>query len=472
MENTPNTQALTTPQAIDVEQAVLGAMILDKNAISDTLELLSGEVFYKDAHRAIFNTIRGLFSKNEGIDVLTISDALKTAKKLKEVGGDFYLIELTQKVMSSAHIEFHCRILLQKYMQREVVKNANKTIVEAYQDDVDVFSLLDTAYNHLNKVSEISIKPQESLLTEIIDQVVERGVKIYKKEIKPGIETPIKKLTNQAGGWRNGELIIMAARPGMGKTSFALLCVLKAAKEKIPAAFFSLEMNKNTLASRILSMECLIDLNKFMVDGLNPENQNKIREKRKEINELPLFIDDTAGLSIEQFQVKAKRLKNKNNVQLIIVDYLQLMSAKAGNREQEISKISRGLKKVALDLNIPIIALSQLSRAVETRGGNKRPQLSDLRESGAIEQDADIVTFFYRPEYYGITEWDDYNNTPTDNQAEYIVAKNRNGGLVRNIMNFQGRYTLFSDIEEENNNWPNNSITPGSPDEAFEHNPF
>ena len=472
MENTPNIRGKIPPQAIDVEQAVLGAMILDKNAISDTLELLSGEVFYKDAHRTIFNTIRGLFSKNEGIDVLTISDALKTAKKLKEVGGDFYLIELTQKVMSCAHIEFHCRILLQTYMHREVVKNANKTIVEAYQDDVDVFSLLDTAYNHLNKVSEISIKPQESLLTEIIDQVVERGVKIYKKEIKPGIETPIKKLTNQAGGWRNGELIIMAARPGMGKTSFALLCVLKAAKEKIPAAFFSLEMNKNTLASRILSMECLIDLNKFMVDGLNPENQNKIREKRKEINELPLFIDDTAGLSIEQFQVKAKRLKNKNNVQLIIVDYLQLMSAKAGNREQEISKISRGLKKVALDLNIPIIALSQLSRAVETRGGNKRPQLSDLRESGAIEQDADIVTFFYRPEYYGITEWDDYNNTPTDNQAEYIVAKNRNGGLVRNIMNFQGRYTLFSDIEEENNNWPNNSITPGSPDEAFEHNPF
>ncbi|MDB0600298.1 replicative DNA helicase [Tenacibaculum maritimum] len=459
------------PQAIDLEEAVLGAMLIDKNGLIDSLEILTSEVFYKNEHKVIFSAIKEVYINSEAVDLLTVSNALKKANKLENAGGDFYLIGLTQKVASSAHIDFHSRIILQKYIQRELIKSASSIVQNSYREDVDVFNLLDTAYNHLNEVGELSIKPQESSLNEIIDSVVERGVKIYNGEIKPGVSTPIRRLTKRTGGWRDGELIIMAARPGMGKTSFALLCALNPAKEKIPTAFFSLEMNKATLTSRILSMEYLIDNNKFMVHGLSIEDQSRIYEGRKSINDIPLFIDDTAGLSIEQFQIKAKRLKSKHNIKMIVVDYLQLMTSKAGSREQEISKISRGLKKTALDLGIPIIALSQLSRAVETRGGNKRPQLSDLRESGAIEQDADMVMFFYRPEYYGLLQWDEdeYNFESTENQAEYIVAKNRNGGLVKNRMKFEGKYTLFSDLESDYD-FQEENLPSVSPSDAFEFN--
>ena len=442
------------PQALDLEEAVLAAMLIDKNGLTECLDILNAEVFYKNKHKVLFSTIKEVYTNSDAVDLLTVSSALKKANKLESIGGDFFLIGLTQKVSSSAHVEHHARIILQKYIQRELIRNASSIVKNSYRDDADVFDILDMAYNHLNQVGELSMSSQESSLKDVIDSVVERGVKIYNGEIKAGIVTPIRKLTDRTGGWRDGELIIMAARPGMGKTSFALCCALKSAKEKIPTAFFSLEMNKATLTSKILSMEFKVDNKKFMIDGLDIHDQSRIDEGRRTINQIPLFLDDTAGLSIEKFQIKAKRLKSKHGIKLIVVDYMQLMTATGtkGNREQEISKISRGLKKTALDLNIPIIALSQLSRAVETRP-NKRPQLSDLRESGAIEQDADIVTFLYRPEYYGISEWDeqDYNFESTENECEYIVAKNRNGGLIRNRMKFEGRYTLFSDLENQYN---------------------
>lgn len=439
------------PQAIELEQSVLGALLIDSRSALEVIDVLFPEAFYKSNHKNIYKSIAYLFRNNEPIDILTVCEQLKKQKKLDESGGEFYIIELTQYVSSSAHIEFHSRIILQKYIQRKLIETSSRIIENCYADDADVFDLLDHSYNSLNNITESTVKQQETPFRVIINSVIERGVKIYNKEIKPGIATPIERLTRKAGGWRNSELIILAARPGMGKTSFALTTALCAGKAGMPVAFFSLEMSKEQLTSRIISMEAKIDNQKFVVHGLNKDDESKSQQIKRQFKTLPFFIDDTASLSIEQFQVKAKVLKSKHDIKLIIVDYLQLMTAnksqKGGNREQEISKISRGLKKVAKELDVPIIALSQLSRAVETRGGNKRPLLSDLRESGAIEQDADIVTFLYRPEYYGIDTWDDYSNESTSGEAEYIVSKNRNGALVRNRMKFEAKYTLFSDLE-------------------------
>lgn len=445
------TEAKLPPQALKLEEAVLGGLLIDNKAMDEVGDILLAEMFYKKEHKLIYTAIMKLNSQSIPIDILTVSTELKKQGNLKDAGGDFYIISLTQSVSSSAHSEFHARIIIQKYIQRKLIENSNETINTAYKDTVDVFELLDKAYTGLNIISEKSIKTQNVLLKELIDIQINRGVKIYKGLIKAGLSTPIQKLTQKTGGWRNSELIIIAARPGMGKTAFAVLCALHTAKQKIPVVIFSLEMSKEKLTDRILSMEAKIPSDKFNIEGLNEADMKLITPVQSRLKQLPLHIDDDANLTITQFQVKAKRLVNKFGIQLIIVDYLQLMSSsgKGTNREQEISKISRGLKITAKELNIPIIALSQLSRAVETRGGSKRPLLSDLRESGAIEQDADIVGFLYRPEYYNITEWDEYYNEPTENQAEYIIAKNRNGGLVRNRMKFEGKFTLFSDLEDE-----------------------
>lgn len=440
------------PQAVDIEVAVLGALLIDVRGITEMADFLSPEMFYKEAHQIIFETIMEMYFENEGIDFITVSQRLKKKEKIDKIGGDYYLIELTKSVATSAHIEYHARIILQKYIQRSLIKNSSAIIENCYSDSSDVLEVLDHAYNHLNEVAEKSIQQQETPFPSIIRSQIEKGYKLYIGEIKAGIPTPIQQLTHKSGGWRDKELIIMAARPGMGKTSFALKAGIIAAEEGYPTAFFSLEMSKEQLTNRILSMEAKIDNGKFNISGLSEEDVTCAEAFEKKLSKIPFYIDDTAALTIEQFQIKAKRLRSKYGIRIIIVDYLQLMhsTAKKGNREQEISAISRGLKKVSMDLGIPVIALSQLSRAVETRGGNKRPMLSDLRESGAIEQDADMVMFFYRPEYYSIEEWDDYDNSPTAGQAEYIVAKNRNGGLVRNRMRFDAKYTLFSDLDQHN----------------------
>ena len=436
------------PQAIDIEEAVIGAMLIDSKSIIEIVDLLNGDMFYKEAHRLIFKAMKDLYLNSQPIDLLTVSNHLKSKKELEIVGGDYALILLTQKVASTAHIESHALIVMQKYVQRELISNSSLIIEKSYSDEADTLNILDAAYNNLNGISEILVSKKEILFSEIIDKQIEKGIKIYRKEIKPGLPTPIERLTEVSGGWRNSELIILAARPGMGKTAFVLSCALEVAKQNNSVAFFSLEMSKEKLTDRVLSMEGKIDGAKFNIHGLNDSDVEVLKPIKRDLQSIPLIIDDTATLTIEQFQIKAKRLKAKNNIKLIIIDYLQLMLGSGKNREQEISKISRGLKIVAKELNIPIIALSQLSRAVEQRGGNKRPLLSDLRESGAIEQDADIVMFIYRPEYYGMTEWDDYDRSPTENEAEYIVSKNRNGGLIRNRMKFEGRFTLFSDIED------------------------
>lgn len=439
------------PQAAELEEVVLGALMIDTKGLYEVMEMLFKEAFYIGAHQHIFECVHNLFKNNQPVDLLTVSSELKRTGKLESIGGDYYLIKLTQKVASSAHIEYHSRIILQKYIQRNLIRVSNESIESAYKDDSDVFDLLDNAYNALNAISESALKKSDTSFIDVVNKQIEKGRQIYKGEIKPGIDTPIKKLTLQTGGFRDNELIILAARPGMGKTSFALTIAIFASEGKVPIGFFSLEMSKEKLVDRILSMKGKIPGEKFTIHGLSDFDEKALEPVRKNFENLPFHIDDSSSLTIDEFQVKAKIWKRKHGIGLIVVDYLQLMSAggnqKGGNREQEISKISRGLKKVAMDLQIPVIALSQLSRDVEKRGGNKRPQLSDLRESGAIEQDADMVMFLYRPEYYGIDTWDDYNGVPSERQCEFIVAKNRNGGTVRSRMKFDPEYTLFSDLE-------------------------
>jgi replicative DNA helicase len=459
------------PQAVDLEEAVLGAMMVDKKGMNEALEILNEDSFYDQKHQIIFKNIQELFSNRKVVDLLTLSEKLKSNKELDFVGGDIALIKLTQKVASSAHIEFHSRIIVQKSIQRNLIRSSSEIIESCYDDGADVFNLLELSYSKLNEIAKVTTRKKEQKVGDVLPKVLDKARKISSGEIKAGIPTPFTKLTEYDGGWRNDELIIIAARPGMGKTSMALLTALEPAKLGIPTAFFSLEMSAETLVSRVASMEFKIYNDKFNKKGINQFDEELITDS---LDNIPMFIDDTSSITIEEFQIKANRLKSEHDIKLIVIDYIQLMEVadkKGKNREQEVSKISRGLKSVALELNIPIIALSQLSRAVETRGGSKRPLLSDLRESGAIEQDADIVSFIYRPEYYGITEWDDNEHTPCQGQAEFITSKNRNGGLSSMRFKFDAKFTLFSDLEKPQEFDTNNYLPTAEPADAFEIEP-
>ncbi|WP_282017750.1 replicative DNA helicase [Salegentibacter mishustinae] len=437
------------PRAVDLEEAIIGAILIDENCLLKIADILKPGMFYTKKFQHLFGLLLDMYSSGIQIDILTVSNKLKQLEGDSEEKTTQELINLTNKIFSGAHIETHAHIIIQKYIQRELIKNSQSLMSKCYEDKHDVFDLLNESYNLLNTVSEESIRKREVNFNDLVGNQIRRGVDIFNNKIKSGLSTPIRKLSQKTGGWRNGELIILAARPGMGKTAFALSIALTTAKNQIGVAFFSLEMSKEQLTNRILSMLGKIDNQKFNISGLDPADEKKMNSLKKDLKNLPLVIDDSASLTIEELQIKAKRNRANHNIGLIVVDYLQLMTGKAQSREQEISKISRGLKMIAKDLDIPVIALSQLSRAVESRGGSKRPMLSDLRESGAIEQDADAVIFLYRPEYYNIDFWgDEYQNAMTRDEAEYIVAKNRNGGLIRGRMAFEGKYTLFSNLEE------------------------
>lgn len=437
------------PQAVDLEELVIGALMISKRAFDKIEDFIRANHFYKEKHKIIFEAIQNLHIRNEAIDIATVSEELKRMQRWLDIGGIAALVELTLKVSSDGHIEYHARIILQKYIQRHIIANASALIENAYDDSCDSLELLDKAYEHLNETSEALVTNQEISIDDLTSEILLDGGKLFRKEITPGIPTPIRKLTEKMGGWRRTELIILAARPGMGKTAFALKCGWYAALNKIPVAFFSLEMSAKQLMQRIWSMECQIEGDKFHKDGLTPEDQNKIRVRKSEIGNVPFYIDDEPALSIQRLRIKAKRLKKEKGIEMIIVDYLQLMRGTSKFKEQEIAQISSGLKSLAKELNIPVIALAQLSRAVEARQGHKRPLLSDLRESGSIEQDADVVQFLYRPEYYKLKTWDSYDGESCDGQAEYIVAKNRNGALTRNRMNFTGRFTAFTDLDDQ-----------------------
>jgi replicative DNA helicase len=447
------------PQVLEMEEAVLGAMMIDKKGVDDVIDILQPDAFYKDAHKHIFEAILQLFTETQPIDILTVSAQLKKNGKLDLAGGDFYLIQLTQKIASSAHIEFHSRIILQKFIQRSLIRISSEIIEASYDESADVFDLLDQAESKLYEVTQGNIKRSSETAQSLVLQAKKKIEEISKKEGLSGVETGFHNLDKLTSGWQPSDLIIIAARPAMGKTAFVLSMARNIAIQYgHGVALFSLEMASVQLITRLISSETGLSSEKLRTGKLEPHEWTMLSTKVKDLEKAPLFIDDTPSLSIFDLRAKCRRLASQHGIKIIIIDYLQLMTAGGnskggGNREQEISTISRNLKALAKELNVPVIALSQLSRAVETRGSSKRPLLSDLRESGAIEQDADIVSFLYRPEYYKIEEWDDEEASPTAGQAEIMIAKHRNGGIENIRLKFLGHLGKFDNLDEFSGNY-------------------
>lgn len=445
------------PQAIDLEEAVLGALMLEKDALTNVIDILRSETFYKDNHKEIYASIVDLFNNSEPVDLLTVTNHLRKKGKLEFVGGAYYITELTSKVNSAAHIEYHARIIIEKAIKRELIRIASEVHRESYEDTVDVFSLLDKTEQSLFEISEISIRKNYSDMRSIMHEaIVELEKKKNQADGLTGVPTGFTALDRITSGWQKSDMVIIAARPGMGKTAFIVSAMRNAAVDfNKPVAIFSLEMSSIQLVNRLISAEAELESDKIKKGNLEDYEWEQLIHKTAKLSEAPIFIDDTPALTILELRAKARKLVAQHNVELIIVDYLQLMSGDTsksggagGNREQEIASISRSLKNIAKELNIPIIALSQLSRAVETRGGDKRPQLSDLRESGSIEQDADMVLFLYRPEYYGINADEEGNNI--QGVGEVIIAKHRNGSLDTARLKFIGKFTKFCDLDVGN----------------------
>jgi replicative DNA helicase len=424
------------PQAKDLEEAVLGAIMLEKSAFDTVAEILKPECFYVDAHQRIYKSMQSLQQKNQPIDILTVVEELKSKSELEIVGGPYFVTRLTNTVVSSANIEAHARIILQKFIQRELIRISGEIISDSYEDSTDVFDLLDDAESKLFEITNNHLRKNFDKIDDVLVKTVARIEDLrHKNEDLTGVPSGFTGLDRVTYGWQSTDLIILAARPAVGKTAFALNLARNAAlnpTKPTPVAVFSLEMSAAQLVQRILSAESEIWLEKISRGKLEEHEMKQLYAKGiQRLSDAPIYIDDTAALNIFELRAKCRRLKNKHNIGLIIIDYLQLMSGtgdRGANREQEISNISRNLKGLAKELQVPIIALSQLSRAVETRKeGNKMPQLSDLRESGAIEQDADMVMFIYRPEYYDITS----NEMGESNKGEthIRIAKHRNGSL-------------------------------------------
>lgn len=456
------------PQAIPLEEAVLGALMLDKDALVTVLDVIDEKSFYDDRHGLIYLAIKNLFEKSHPVDLLTVTEELKKNGNLETVGGAYYLVELTNRVASSANIEFHARIIAQKHIQRQLIKVATNIIHDSYEDTIDVFDLLDDAEKGLFDITQNNLTKQHQTMGQLTSQVIKLLDELKnKKDGLTGVPTGFTKLDRLTSGLQPSDLIIVAARPGMGKTSFVLALARNAAMDfQKPVAVFSLEMSAVQLVQRIVAMESEIDSHKMRTGKLEDYEWTQLNHIIEKLSEAPIFIDDTPGINIFELRAKCRRLKKQHDVQLIIIDYLQLMSGTSenrnSNREQEISNISRSLKGLAKELNVPVIALSQLSRAVEVRGGDKKPQLSDLRESGAIEQDADMVNFIYRPEYYEINESPEGESLK--NVAEIIIAKNRHGPTETIKLRFLKDYAKFADNEDsEFDNFP--SVDPfGPPD--------
>ena len=466
------------PQALDLEEVILGAMMIDKKGVDAVIDIFHPYAFYQEAHQFVFEAIVKLFENTEPIDLLTVSSKLKSEGRLDKVGGDYYLVQLTQKVSSSAHIEYHARIILQKYIQRSLIKISTEIIEDSYDETQDVFDLLDTAESKLYDVTQGNIKKSTETAQSLVIQAKKKIEEISNKDGLSGVPSGFSDVDKLTSGWQPSDLVIIAARPGMGKTALTLSMARNMAVAKnIPVAFFSLEMSSIQLITRLISSETGLSSEKLRTGNLEKFEWEQLNVKVSSLENAPLYIDDTPSLSIFDLRAKARRLSSQYGIKLIVIDYLQLMTAggsnKNGNREQEISTISRNLKALAKELNVPVIALSQLSRAVETRGGSKRPILSDLRESGAIEQDADIVSFIYRPEYYKIDEWDDEERTPSTGQAEFIVAKHRNGGLSNIRLKFISNLGKFENIDNfdspfEYQSKINQESPKINPDQAFE----
>ncbi len=453
------------PQARELEEAVLGAILIEKDAIIEASDILKPESFYVDAHATIYKAIQALYGKSQPIDLLTVTEELRRNGRLEEVGGAYYLSELTNKIASSANIEFHARIIVQKFIQRELIRISNDIIKDAYEDTTDVLDLLDTAEKRIYEITEKNMRNSTQGIGQLvsksimqIDGLINRADGLLEDSVPSGY-IELDKMTS---GWKATDLVIVAARPSMGKTAFVLNLARNAAVEnKMAVAIFSLEMGAVQLAKRLISLECEIDAQKVSNGRMTDEEYAVLRDKVENLSQAPIFINDQPAINVYELRAQCRRLQNAHNIRMVIIDYLQLMSGggdKGMNREQEISNISRSLKGLAKELNIPVIALSQLNRSVETRGGDKKPQLSDLRESGSIEQDADMVMFLYRPEYYNLDQ--NAEGESTKGVAEVIIAKHRNGptGAVplrfnKNFGRFYDAAGLYDEIQEMTNSY-------------------
>lgn len=438
------------PQATDLEEAVLGAIMLEKDALASIIDVIRPDAFYKEAHQIIFMAITRLFAKGEPVDILTVTNELKFTGELESAGGPFYIAQLTNRVASASNTEFHARIILQKFIQRELIRISSEIIHDAYEDTTDVFQLLDKAENQLFSVGETNMRRNYLDMQSLVRDAVKR-IENAKNQTGQfsGVPSGFTELDRVTAGWQPSDLIIVAARPGMGKTAFVLTMARNVAVDfKKAVAVFSLEMSSVQLVTRLISAEAQLPGDKLRKGNLENYEWEQLNAKISALIDAPLYIDDTPSLSVFELRAKCRRLKAQHDIQMVVIDYIQLMSAgidrSSGNREQEISTISRSLKSLAKELNIPVIALSQLNRSVEQRP-NKKPLLSDLRESGAIEQDADMVVFIYRPEYYNQNV--DEGGASLAGHAEISIAKHRNGALKDVPLRFISKYAKFTDPE-------------------------
>lgn len=430
------------PQAIDFEEAVIGAILFESKVLTKVSDILSPNSFYKEAHARIFEVITDLGKTGQPIDLLTVSQALRKKGELELVGGSFFLSQLTEKVAGTSHVETWARVIAEKHMFRELIRISNDAIRDAYSDETDLFDLLDTTFKGLNSIIENNVKGDAVLLSslskEMLDNIQSRNAN---DNYMSGVSTKIMSVDKILGGYKKSDLVYIAGRPSMGKTGYVISNALEQARAGHVVAIFSIEMSKGQVRDRIVSQITGIDLEIIMNQQLDADRLDAVNRACGEIDRLKLYIDDTPALSVYDFQAKTARLKKRQKVEVVYVDYVQLMTLGAaskklvGSREQEVAQISRTLKQVAKEHNIPVVALAQLSRGVESRAKSERiPMLSDLRESGSLEQDADVVAFIYRPEYYGIAEQD--NGETTKGLAEFIVAKHRNGKLGTAKMQF------------------------------------
>ena len=436
------------PQAIDVEQAVLCAMLLDKEAIAHAVESIDETYFYKDSHRLIFISIVELFDKHEAADLYTITEALKKKGQLENAGGAYYLAEIANIVPSSANVEYHLNIVKEKAIARKLINVCNEVINSSFEQEKDADQLLDDAEKAIFEISEKRIKRGFASINPLLHSTFERIEELYhtSRTGVTGVASGFKKLDEYTAGFQRSDLIVLAGRPSMGKTAFALNLARNAAiDQNIPVGLFSLEMSAESLVLRLLCTEAMVNQTHVRTGKLSADELKRLSQHVGVLGDAPIFIDDSPSLNVLQLRSKARRLAAEKNIRMLIVDYLQLMeSPREENRQQEITKISRSLKALSKELDLPVIALSQLSRAVETRDKSRKPQLSDLRESGAIEQDADVVLFVYRPEYYNIKEFED-TKEPTYNKCEIIIGKQRNGPVGDIKLTFLKEFGKFSD---------------------------
>ena len=443
-----NTYGHLQPQALDMERVVLGALMVDKDAFSIVSELLHPDTFYEPRHQKIYQAIQTLNMNENPVDIITVTEELRREGTLESIGGPAYIVELSSNVASSANIEYHARILSQKFLARQLISFASTIETKAFDETVDVNDLMQEAEGNLFELSQRNMKKDYVQ----IDSVVSKAMEILQKASAnaggmTGVPTGYTKLDEKTSGWQASDLVIIAGRPAMGKTAFALSLAKNIAVDaRIPTAFFSLEMSNVQLVNRLISNVCEIPGNKMLNGQLSPDEWSKLDKNMGTLNGAPLYIDAAPGLSIFELRTKARRLVKEKDVKIIMIDYLQLMNAngmKFGSRQEEVSKISGSLKGLAKELDIPILALSQLNRTVENREGleGKRPQLSDLRESGSIGQAADMVLFVHRPEYYHIFEDEKGNNLR--GMAQIIIAKHRKGATGDVLLDFKGEFTRF-----------------------------